>query len=43
MDATHAEPKGYLAATQTPDGAIHLVSSRNYYCFNRARIEAGAK
>ena len=34
MDETHAEPRGYLAATQTPDNRIHLVSSRIYYCFN---------
>ena len=36
MDATHAEPKGYLAATQTPDGVIHLVSSGIHYRFNLA-------
>jgi sulfatase modifying factor 1 len=34
MDARHAEPRGYLAGTQTPDGIIHLVSSRLYYRFN---------
>jgi len=34
MDATHAEPRGYLAATQTPDGVIHLISSRMHYRFN---------
>ncbi len=34
LDDTHAEPKGYLAATQTPDGLIHLISSRLYYRFN---------
>ena len=34
MDATHAEPRGYLAATQSPDGVIHLLSSRNHYRFN---------
>ncbi len=34
MDATHAEPKGYLAATQTPDGIIHLISSGIHYRFN---------
>lgn len=34
MDATHAEPRGYLTATQTPDGIIHLLSSRNHYRFN---------
>ena len=27
MVATHAEPQGYLAVTQTPDGIIHLISS----------------
>ena len=36
MDQTHAEPQGYMAATQTPDGMIHLVSSRLYYRFNLA-------
>lgn len=34
MDQCHAEPRGYLAATQTPDHTIHLVSSRNHYRFN---------
>jgi len=34
MDATHAEPKGYMAATQTPDDVIHLISSNLYYRFN---------
>ena len=38
MDATHAEPRGYMAATQSPDNLIHLVSSRLYYCFNLAWI-----
>jgi len=33
-DATHAEPRGYLAATQTPDGVIHLISSGLHYRFN---------
>lgn len=36
MDATHAEPRGYLACTQTPDNLIHLVSSRLHYRFNLA-------
>ena len=31
---TRAEHAGYLAATQTPDGIIHLISSRLYYQFN---------
>lgn len=34
LDASHSEPKGYLAATQTPDGIIHLLSSLNHYRFN---------
>lgn len=33
-DYTRAEPSGYLAATQTPDRMIHLLSSMNYYRFN---------
>lgn len=36
MDATHAEPRGYLAGTQSPDGTIHIVSSRLHYRFNLA-------
>jgi sulfatase modifying factor 1 len=39
MDAAHAEPKGYLAATQTPDNVIHLVSSNLYYRFNLAWLQ----
>ena len=39
LDATHAEPKGYLACTQSPDGVIHLLSSRVHYRFNLAWIE----
>ena len=39
MDATHAEPKGYLACTQSPDGIIHLLSSRLHYRFNIPWIE----
>lgn len=34
MGQYHAEPRGYLAATQTPDHTIHLMSSRNHYRFN---------
>lgn len=40
MDNTHAEPRGYLAATQSPDGMIHLLSSRIHYAFNLAWIES---
>ena len=36
MDATHAEPRGYLAGTQTPDNIIHIISSRLHYRFNLA-------
>ena len=32
--AARAEHAGYLAATQTPDGMIHLISSRLHYRFN---------
>ena len=39
MDATHAEPLGYLAATQTPDDLIHLISSRLHYAFNLAWLK----
>ncbi|MDH3584170.1 MAG: glycoside hydrolase [Phycisphaerae bacterium] len=31
---TRAEHAGYLASTQTPDGVIHLISSRLHYRFN---------
>lgn len=43
MDQTHAEPRGYMAATQSPDNVIHLVSSRLYYRFNLAWIEEKAE
>ena len=33
-DDEHSEPKGYLAATQTPDDVIHLISSALHYRFN---------
>jgi len=36
---TRAEHAGYLAATQTPNGVIHLISSRLYYRFNLAWLE----
>jgi sulfatase modifying factor 1 len=41
MDATHAEPNGYLGSCQGPDGRIHLISSRNYYVFNLAWLTQG--
>ena len=43
MDATHAEPRGYLAATQSPDNVIHLVSSRLHYRFNLTWLLEPAK
>jgi hypothetical protein len=41
LDASHAEPRGYMAATQTPDGMIHLISSALYYRFNLAWLVGG--
>jgi hypothetical protein len=35
-----AEPAGYLAATQSPDGVIQLISSRLHYRFNLAWLRA---
>lgn len=43
MDATHAEPRGYLAGTQSPDNTIHIVSSRLHYRFNLAWLEEFTK
>ncbi len=34
-----AEPRGYLAATQTPDGVIHLISSGLHYRFNLSWLQ----
>ncbi len=42
-DATRSEPKGYLAATQTPDGVIHLISSALHYQFNLAWLRRSPK
>jgi hypothetical protein len=36
MSATSAEPRGYLSICQTPDGVIHLISSKQHYAFNLA-------
>ena len=36
---TRAEHAGYLAVTQTPDGVIHLISSRLHYRFNLAYLK----
>jgi sulfatase modifying factor 1 len=39
MSLSEAEPGGYFAATQTPDGVIHLISSWNHYAFNLKWLE----
>lgn len=39
---TVAEPRGYMAATQAPDGVIHLISSRLHYRFNQQWVEQAA-
>ena len=39
LSATSAEPQGYLAATQTRDGRVQLVSSKNHYVFNLAWLK----
>lgn len=36
---TRAEHAGYLAVTQSPDGVIHLISSRLHYRFNLAWLQ----
>ncbi len=38
-DGTFSEPAGYIQAVQTPDGMIHLVSSRLHYQFNFAWLK----
>ena len=35
-----AESGGYLAACQTRDGNIQLISSKNHYVFNLAWLKA---
>ncbi len=42
-DATHAEPRGYLAATQSPDGTIHLISSGLHYRLDLTWLKEGAQ
>lgn len=36
---TQGEPAGYVTLTQTPDGTIHLLTSRLYYSFNLHWLE----
>jgi len=42
MSAHSAEPKGYMSICQTPDGVIHLISSKQHYAFNLAWINTPA-
>ncbi len=42
MDSTHAEPRGYLAITQTPDNTINLLSSNIHYRFNLSWLKQPA-
>lgn len=39
MSDTMAEPQGYLAVTQTLNGRIQLITSKNHYVFNLAWIK----
>jgi formylglycine-generating enzyme required for sulfatase activity len=39
LSPTSAEHNGYLAATQTRDGNIQLISSKNHYVFNLAWLK----
>jgi hypothetical protein len=39
MGPTTTEPRGYMTGIQTPDGAIHLISSWNHYAFNLAWLK----
>jgi hypothetical protein len=42
MSHESAEPRGYMSACQTPDGVIHLISSKQHYAFNLAWVNAPA-
>jgi formylglycine-generating enzyme len=37
-----AEPLGYLAACQSANGVIHLITSKNHYAFNLAWLQTPA-
>jgi hypothetical protein len=39
LSETQAEPCGYLAATQTRDGRVQLITSKNHYVFNLAWLQ----
>ena len=36
LSDTMSEAAGYLAACQSRDGVVHLISSKNHYGFNLA-------
>jgi formylglycine-generating enzyme required for sulfatase activity len=40
LGGTTAEPCGYLAACQTRDGNVQLITSKNHYVFNLAWLKA---
>ena len=40
MSPTTSEPGGYMAGIQSPDGLIHLISSKQHYVFNVAWLKA---
>jgi Neuraminidase (sialidase) len=40
LSETMAEPSGYLAATQSRDGLVQLLSSKNHYVFNLAWLKS---
>ncbi|MHB1078568.1 MAG: SUMF1/EgtB/PvdO family nonheme iron enzyme [Prosthecobacter sp.] len=40
LSDTMAEPCGYLSATQSRDGNIQLIASKNHYVFNLAWLKA---
>jgi hypothetical protein len=40
LSDTRAEHNGYLAAIQSRDGRIQLISSRNHYVFNLTWLKA---
>ena len=42
LSAKSAEPKGYLSICQTPDGVIHLITSKQHYAFNFAWLNSPA-
>ncbi len=42
MSHESAEPRGYMSACQTPDGVIHLISSKQHYAFNLAWLSTPA-